>query len=54
VYLVVEALPLGYVDRNGTFRKPRTIPTKFSPVLVPTATDFRFLGQVMGEIESGH
>jgi DNA helicase HerA-like ATPase len=53
VYLVVEALPLGYVDRNGTFRKPRTLPTKFSRVLVPTAPDFRFLGQVMGDVEVG-
>ncbi|HVN65742.1 MAG TPA: ATP-binding protein [Methanomicrobiales archaeon] len=53
VYLVVEALPLGYVDRNGTFRKPRTIPTKFSPVLVPSAADFLFLEQVMGEVEVG-
>jgi DNA helicase HerA-like ATPase len=53
VYLVVEALPLGFVDEKGIFRRPRTIPAKFSPVLVPTAADFRFLQQVMGDIEVG-
>ncbi|HMK15752.1 MAG TPA: DUF87 domain-containing protein, partial [Methanomicrobiales archaeon] len=53
VYLVVEALPLGFVDEKGRFRKPRTLPTKFSRVLLPQAPDFRFLGQVMGEVEVG-
>ncbi len=53
VYLLVEALPLGYVDKAGTFRKPRTLPTKFSPVLAPAAPDFRFLSQVMGDVEVG-
>ncbi|MDD1662191.1 MAG: ATP-binding protein [Methanomicrobiales archaeon] len=53
VYLVVEALPLGYVDRKGTFRRPRTIPTKFSHILKPEAPDFLFLQQVMGDIEVG-
>jgi DNA helicase HerA-like ATPase len=53
VYLVVEALPLGYVDRKGVFRKPRTLPTKFSRVLVPSAPDFLFLQQVMGDMEVG-
>jgi len=53
VYLEVEALPLGYVDRKGTFRKPRTVPTKFSQVLLPSAPDFRFLQQVMGDVEVG-
>lgn len=53
VYLVVEALPLGYVDGRGIFRRPRTLPTKFSPVLVPSAPDFHFLRQVMGDVEVG-
>ena len=53
VYLVVEALPLGYVDKKGVFRRPRTLPTKFSRVLVPEARDFRFLQQVMGDVEVG-
>ena len=53
VFLLVEAIPLGFVDGEGTFRKPRTIPTKFSRVERPVAGDFRFLGQVMGDLEVG-
>ncbi|MDD1667716.1 MAG: ATP-binding protein [Methanomicrobiales archaeon] len=53
VYLIVEALPLGFVDRNGTFRRPRTLPAKFSRVAAPSAPDFRFLEQVMGDVEVG-
>ncbi len=30
VFIGVEAVPLGFVDENGIFRKPRTVPTKFS------------------------
>lgn len=54
VYLIAEASPLGYVDANGSFRKAKTIPTKFSPVLRPDEDDFGFLRQVMGEIEVGN
>lgn len=53
VFLGVEAVPLGYVDTAGKFRKPRTIPTKFSPVGVPTEDDLSFLSTVMGDIEVG-
>ncbi|NYT06415.1 MAG: ATP-binding protein, partial [Methanomicrobiales archaeon] len=53
VYLLVEAVPLGYIDSRGRFRKPRTLPAKFSPVEYPDSSDFRFLGQVMGDIEIG-
>ncbi|MDD1679087.1 MAG: ATP-binding protein [Methanomicrobiales archaeon] len=53
VFLGVEAVPLGYVDSTGGFRKPRTIPTKFSPVQEPGTEDFAFLMQVMGDIEVG-
>jgi DNA helicase HerA-like ATPase len=53
VFLLVEAIPLGYVDARGTFRKPRTIPTKFSRVERPVAEDFLFLRQVMGDLEVG-
>ena len=27
VFIGVEAVPLGFVDGNGVFRKPRTVPT---------------------------
>jgi hypothetical protein len=53
VFLLVEAMPLGYIDGEGTFRKPRTVPTKFSPVTLPDSKDFGFLSAVMGEIEVG-
>ena len=53
VFIGVEAVPLGFVDENGVFRKPRTVPTKFSQVTVPEAGDFGFLTKVMGDIEVG-
>jgi len=53
VFLGVEAVPLGFVDDCGIFRKPRTVPTKFSAVTIPDAGDFSFLTKVMGEIEVG-
>ncbi|HPD76122.1 MAG TPA: ATP-binding protein [Methanoregulaceae archaeon] len=53
VFITVDAVPLGFVDSNGRFHKPRTIPSKFSTVANPTAGDFRFLTQQMGEIEVG-
>ncbi|MDN7013606.1 ATP-binding protein [Methanoculleus sp. FWC-SCC3] len=53
VFILVEATPLGYVGEDGTFRKPRTLPAKFSRVERPESRDFAFLAQVMGEIEVG-
>jgi Predicted ATPase len=53
VFLEVEAIPLGYLDGTGAFRRPRTIPTKFSPVQEPGTEDFAFLTRVMGDIEVG-
>jgi len=53
VYITVDAVPLGFVDDEGKFHKPRTIPSKFSQVEDPTAKDFRFLTEQMGEIEVG-
>jgi len=53
VFVGVDAVPLGYVDTEGKFRKPRTLPTKFSRVEVPDARDLSFLTQVMGDIEVG-
>ena len=53
VFITVDAVPLGFVDSNGTFHKARTIPSKFSTVEDPTAEDFRFLTGQMGEIEVG-
>jgi hypothetical protein len=53
VFIGVEAVPLGFIDESGIFRKPRTVPTKFSSVSIPTAEDFAFLTRVMGDIEVG-
>jgi Predicted ATPase len=53
VFLGVEAVPLGFTDKSGTFRKPRTIPVKFAEVTIPKAADFAFLSKVMGDIEVG-
>jgi DNA helicase HerA-like ATPase len=53
VFVGVDAIPLGYVDETGKFRKPRTLPTKFSRVEVPDARDLSFLTQVMGDVEVG-
>ena len=53
VFITVDAVPLGFVDADGKFHKPRTIPSKFSSVEDPTADDFMFLTRQMGEIEVG-
>jgi DNA helicase HerA-like ATPase len=53
VFITVDAVPLGFVDADGKFHKPRTIPSKFSAVEDPKAEDFRFLTEQMGEIEVG-
>jgi hypothetical protein len=53
VFITVDAVPLGFVDRDGKFHKARTLPSKFSTVEDPTAEDFRFLTEQMGEIEVG-
>jgi len=53
VFIGVEAVPLGFIDETGTFRKPRTIPVKFAGVTIPEAGDFAFLSKVMGDIEVG-
>jgi len=53
VFIGVEAVPLGFVDEHGIFKKPRTLPTKFSDVKIPETEDFAFLTKVMGDIEVG-
>jgi DNA helicase HerA-like ATPase len=54
VFITVDAVPLGFVENSsGKFHKPRTIPSKFSTVGDPDASDFKFLTEQMGEIEVG-
>ncbi|RQW80674.1 MAG: ATP-binding protein [Methanothrix sp.] len=50
----VFAEPLGCVQPDGSFRKSRTIPTKFAPVARAEEAEFKFLKQVMGDIEVGY
>jgi len=49
----VIAEPLGCVNKEGKFKKARTLPTKFSPVSRAEREQFNFLSQVMGDIEIG-
>ena len=54
IFNLVIAEPLGCVPKGGSFRKSRTIPTKFSSVQRAEKDEFRFLQQVMGDIEIGY
>jgi len=49
----VIAEPLGCVSKDGGFRKSRVLPTKFAPVARAEQAEFKFLKQVMGDIEIG-
>jgi len=53
VFLLLEATPLGYLDEGGRFRRPKTIPTKFSEIRPAEEDDFAFLDEYMGKIEVG-
>lgn len=53
VFLLIEATPLGYLNWNGRFHRPKTVPTKFSGVRIAEDEDFAFLREYMGKIEVG-
>jgi len=50
----VIAEPLGCINKNQEFKKSRTLPTKFAPVVRAETGQFKFLSQVMGDIEIGY
>ena len=50
----VIAEPLGCINRKLEFKKSRTLPTKFAPVARAEQEEFKFLRQVMGDIEVGY
>jgi DNA helicase HerA-like ATPase len=60
-YRVAECRCLGYLappasGRGGVrtvFRKPKSLPTQFSAVVAPTAEDFTFLADRMGDLPVG-
>ena len=53
-YRVASCRCLGYLTPDGTeFRKPKSLPTQFSPVIAPEASDFEFLRTRMGDLPVG-
>jgi uncharacterized protein len=53
LYKVATCAPLGYIDAGGGFRKPKSLPSQFSRVTAPTADDFGFLAERMGDLRIG-
>src|SRR3990172_9449164 len=53
LYKVAPCQPLGYIDAAGAFRKPKSLPAQFARVTAPTAEDFAFLRERMGDVWVG-
>jgi len=53
LFKVAVAAPLGYMQPDGRFRKPKTIPAHFAVVRRPQAGDFRFLAPKRTDLELG-
>jgi hypothetical protein len=53
LYKVATCQPLGYIDAAGAFRKPKSLPAQFARVTAPTAQDFEFLHERMGDVRIG-
>ena len=53
LYKVATCAPLGYIDASGDFRKPKSLPSQFARVTAPTAEDFAFLRERMGDLRLG-
>jgi len=53
LYKVATCQPLGYIDAAGAFRKPKSLPAPFARVTAPTAEDFDFLRERMGDVRVG-
>ena len=60
-YRVAECRCLGYLappeagsdGARSVFRKPKSLPSQFSAVVAPTAADFAFLAERMGDLPVG-
>lgn len=48
------AAPLGYLQADGRFRKPKTLPAHFAAIRRPLKGDFGFLAPKKGDLELGH
>src|SRR5919204_5389390 len=53
LYKVAKVVPLGFVDADGGFHKPKSLPAQFGEVSAPTAADLAFLRARMGDVEVG-
>lgn len=53
LHKVATCAPLGYIDASGEFRKPKSLPAQFARVTAPTAEDFAFLRERMGDLRLG-
>jgi DNA helicase HerA-like ATPase len=53
LYKVATCAPLGYIDAGGEFRKPKSLPAQFARITAPTADDFGFLRERMGDLHLG-
>src|SRR6266511_944544 len=53
LYKVATCAPLGYIDPAGEFRKPKSLPAQFARVTAPSAQDFAFLRERMGDLRIG-
>jgi uncharacterized protein len=53
LHKVATCAPLGYIDPGGEFRKPKSLPSQFARVTAPTADDFAFLRERMGDLGVG-
>jgi hypothetical protein len=53
MYKVAKVSSLGYINPDGSFRKPKSLPGQFGPVDSPSTDDLAFLRERMGDIEVG-
>lgn len=54
LFKVAVAAPLGYLQSDGRFRKPKTLPAHFARIRRPVAGDFGFLAPRKGDLELGY
>jgi DNA helicase HerA-like ATPase len=53
LYKAATASPLGYLQADGRFRKPKTLPSHFASVRRPVEGDFAFVRAKKNELELG-
>jgi DNA helicase HerA-like ATPase len=53
LYKIATCAPLGYIDAAGGFRKPKSLPAQFARITAPTAEEFDFLRERMGDLRVG-